>query len=199
LFYDQFVADQLYLSYKLRGYSAQIVVRQFEKLLSMFPFSKLSRGATTLRIHAVSAQEPPLFEQSFDDPPQIESMLKAAREFVAADCGLFVDTRWDLWQFETDWQVLPARITLAAFAPGFDSGLEDHVRIEFGIESLFLPQPDLPNHLFMARSNVRSLLHLVHELDKNFPVGERRLWTESGGNFAERLQTALEDSDASQP
>ena len=30
------------------------------------------------------------------------------------------------------------------------------------------------------------------ELDKNFTVEERRLWTESGENFAERLQSALE-------
>jgi hypothetical protein len=189
------VADQLYLSYKLRGYTPQNALRHFEKMLKLFPYSKLSRGATTLRIHAVSALEPPLFEQSFDDPPSVDAMLLAAREFAAADCGFYVDTRWDLWQYATDWQVAPARITLAAFAPAFDSGLDDHLQIEFGIDSLFLPQPELPNHLFMSRSNVRSLLHLVHELDRNFSVEERRLWTESGENFAVRLQSALEGAN----
>lgn len=193
------MADQLYLSYRLRGYTAQNVVRHFEKLLRLFPYSKLSRGATTLRVNAVSALEPPLFEQSFDDPPEVDSMLAASREFIASDCGLYVETRWDLWQFETDWQLAPARIVLAAFAPGFDSGVDDHLRIDFGIDALFLPQPELPNHLFVARSNVRSLLHLVHELDRSFSVEERRLWTESGDNFAERLQVALEESDARQP
>jgi hypothetical protein len=69
------------------------------------------------------------------------------------------------------------------------------MRIDFGIDERFLPQPELPNNLFMARSNVRSLLHLVHELDGNFNVMERRLWTESGENFAVRLQAALEESD----
>ena len=189
------MADQLYLSYKLRGYTAQNALRHFEKLVKLFPYSKLSRGATTLRVNAVSALEPPLFEQSFDDPPNVDSMLLAAREFAAADCGFYVDTRWDLWQYDTDWQVAPARITLSAFAPGFDSGLDEHMRIEFGVDSLFLPQPELPNFLFMSRSNVRSLLHLVHELDQNFSVEERRLWTESGENFAERLQSALERGD----
>ena len=190
------MADQLYLSYKLRGYTAQTLLRHFEKLLKLFPYSKLSRGATTLRVHAVSALEPPLFEQSFDDPPNVDSMLAMARESASADCGLYVDTRWDLWQYDEDWRVLPARITLAAFAPEFDSGLDDHMRIEFGIDSLFMPQPELPNHLFMSRSNVRSLLHLVHELDSNFSVEERRLWTESGENFAVRLQSALEADEA---
>lgn len=186
------MADQLYLSYKLRGYTPQNALRHFEKMLKLFPFSKLSRGATTLRMHAVSSVEPPLFEQSFDDPPSVDAMLLAAREFASADCGFYVDTRWDLWQYETDWQVAPTRITLAAFAPAFDSGLDDHLQIEFGVDSQFLPQPQLPNHLFMSRSNVRSLLHLVHELDRNFAVEERRLWTESGENFAERLQAAIE-------
>jgi hypothetical protein len=122
----------------------------------------------------------------------------AVREYACADCGLYVDTSWDLWQFERDWVVAPSRVTLAAFSSGFESGLDDHLRIEFGIDELFLPQPELPNALFMARSNVRSLLHLVHELDKAFNAQERRLWTETGENFAEKLQAALEKADASQ-
>ena len=53
---------------------------------------------------------------------------------------------------------------------------------------------DLPNYGFMAQSNIRSLLHLVHELDAAFPSAVRTLWTESGENFAQRLQEALEHS-----
>jgi hypothetical protein len=172
------------------------VLRHYEKLLRQFPYSRLSRGASTLRVNAVSPLEPPLFERSFDDPPQPDAIITAAREFISEDCGVSLETRWDLWQFDTDWQLLPARITLAGFAPGFDSGIEDHLRVDFGVDSLFLPQPDLPNYLFMARSNVRSLLHLVHELDRSFVAAERRLWTESGENFAQQLQAALEDSGA---
>jgi hypothetical protein len=190
------VADQLYLSYKLRDHTAQNMLRHYEKLLRVFPYSRLSRGASTLRVNAVSPLEAPVFERSFDDPPAPDSILAAAKEFMAADCGLYLETRWDLWQFDADWQLLPARVTLAGFAPGFESEPEEHLRIDFGIDTVFLPQPDLPNYLFMARSNVRSLLHLVHELDKNFAAAERRLWTESGENFADHLQAALEESGA---
>jgi hypothetical protein len=190
------VADQLYLSYRIQDYTAQNTLRHFEKLLRLFPYSRLSRGASTLRVNAISPLEPPIFERSFDDPPQPDDVIAAAREFVSADCGVYFETRWDLWQFDTDWQLLPARVTLAGFAPEFDSGVGDHIRIDFGIDTLFLPQPDLPNHLFMARSNVRSLLHLVHEADRNFAAAERRLWTESGENFADHLQAALADSGA---
>ena len=189
------MADQLFLSYRFNGYTAQTALRHYEKLLELFPWSRLGHGVTNLRVHAVSPLEPPLFETSFDDPPEMPKLHSAIREFACPDCGIYTDAWWDLWQFETQWRVSPSRVTLGGFAPGFESGSDDHMRIDFGIDELFLPQPGLPDSLFMARSNVRSLLHLVHELDKSFNVLERRLWTESGENFAGRLQAALEEAD----
>jgi hypothetical protein len=44
----------------------------------------------------------------------------------------------------------------------------------------------------MIQSNIKSLLKLVHDLDDALPVETRRLWTESGGSFSEKLQQALE-------
>ena len=35
---------------------------------------------------------------------------------------------------------------------------------------------------------------LVHEVDRTFVAADRRLWTETGGNFAQHLQSALEGS-----
>lgn len=190
------VADQLFLSYRLRGAGAPNIVRSWEKLVRTFPYSRLARGASTLRIQAVSNLEPPLFETSFDPPVEPETVISTAREYAAADAGIAFDTWWDLWQFDKDWQLAPARVSLMCFGPEFESDREDDLRIEFGIDTHFLPQTDLPNYLFMARSNIRSLLHLVHELDSNFSVESRRLWTESGENFAQRLQTALMDEDS---
>jgi hypothetical protein len=189
------VADQLFLSYRFNGYTAQTAVRHYEKLIHIFPWSKLSTGVTNVRVHAVSAQEPPLYETSFDDPLDKDRLLGVVREFACGDCGIYTDGWWDLWRYENQWQVRPTRVTLAVFAPAFESGSEEHMRIDFGIDEIFLPQPDLPDPLFMSRSNVRSLLHLVHELDRNFSVQDRRLWTESGENFAERLQAALQEAD----
>ena len=95
----------------------------------------------------------------------------------------------------TEWKLLPARAVLACFGPDYESEREDHLRIDFGIDTHFLPQPDLPNHLFMVRSNVRSLLHLVHELDRVVVPETRKLWTESGENFADRLQAAMTQAE----
>ena len=37
----------------------------------------------------------------------------------------------------------------------------------------------------MGQSNLRSLLHLVSEIEKSLPLENRKLWSESGANFAE--------------
>jgi hypothetical protein len=43
----------------------------------------------------------------------------------------------------------------------------------------------------MVQSNIKSLLKLVHDLDDALPVETRRLWSESGENFSEKLHQAL--------
>ena len=189
------MADQLYLTYRLRGFSPANMLRHYEKLLRAFPYSRLSSGASVLRVYAVSATEPVLFERSFDDPPDAAAILEAAKPFAAADCGILLDTRWDLWQFEKDWELMPARVTLSCFGPEYEDSDGGHLQIDFGIDTHFLPQRDLPNHLFMARSNIRSLLHLVGELDRTLTAETRRLWSESGENFAERVQAYIAGAD----
>jgi hypothetical protein len=184
------MADQLYLSYRLRGYTENNMLRHFEKMLRKFPFSRLSAGSTLLRVNAVSSTEPPLFEKAYEDPVDLDTIMAAAKEFQSGDCGVQIESFWDLWQFANDSTVAPTRVTLACFGPVYEDAEGDHLRIEFGVDSLFLPQPDIPNSVVMVQSNIRSLLHLVRDLDQTLSVERRRLWTESGENFAERLQEA---------
>jgi hypothetical protein len=75
--------------------------------------------------------------------------------------------------------------------PDEDAALGCALEIEFGIDANFLPQPDLPDSPHMIESNIKSLLKLVHDLDDALPVETRRLWSESGENFAEKLHQAL--------
>jgi hypothetical protein len=189
------MSDRLFLSFRLRGYNSNNMLRHYERMLKSFPFSRLSKSPSVLRINAVSEFEPPVHEQSFEHPPEIEAVIAAAREFTATDGVVQLETRWDLWQFDKDWQLAPANVTLACVGPEYENEEREDLRIDFGIDTHVLPQPDLPNHLFMVRSNIRSLLHLVAELDRALTVEHKRLWSESGENFAERLQAALEESE----
>ena len=111
-----------------------------------------------------------------------------------ADSYYRLETWWDLWQFETDWKLAPARVALCCVGPEFGDEDQGHLGIDFGIDALFLPQPQLPNSLRMTQSNIKSLLKLVHDLGDALPVETRRLWSESGEDFSEKLHQALADA-----
>jgi hypothetical protein len=221
------MADQLFLSYWLRNYSDSTMLRNYEKLLRLFPFSRLAQQASTFKIMAVDVSEPVVAEIPYPPPIPIDAVLAIAKDFQNADASYRLETWWDLWQFEpehlnpqqlnNEWKVAPARVALCCFGPEFnqsptglsspqevqpspviafpnsseDAALGCALEIEFGIDANFLPQPELPDSPRMIESNIKSLLKLVHDLDDALPVETRRLWSESGENFAEKLHQAL--------
>jgi hypothetical protein len=185
------MADQLFLSYRLLGFTENNMLRHYEKMVRKFPFSRLSTSGSVLRVIAVSAEEPPLIELPLPDPLDIDRVLASAKEFASGDGAVQLEAKWDLWQYETDWELTPTRVILSCFGPRFESEENDHLRIDFGLDVSFLPQAEFPNNAFMAQSNIRSLLHLAGELDRNLNVESKRLWSDSGENFAGRLQWAV--------
>jgi len=185
------MADRLYLSYWLHGFTVPNMLRHYEKMLRLFPYSRLLFGAAVFKVIPVAYSEPARIEETFAMPDALPEMLSSAKGFLDADSVYRLETCWDLWQYENDaWQLAPSRVVLSCFGPEFQDA-DGHLEIEFGIDALFLPQAALPNNVKMAQSNIKSLLKLVHDLDDALNVDRRRLWTEAGEYFAERLQLAL--------
>ncbi len=185
------MADQLYLSYWLRGFNERNMLAAFGKMLGKFPFSSSQPGASTLRIHAIEYAEPVLLETCFEPPLRVEKLIQAAAEFGSPDCAYLVSGYWDLWQNHDGWRLIPAPVVLACYGPSFQNELGDHLRVEVGLDTHFLPETNQPASAGNVRSNIRGLLRLIHELGEALPVERRNLWTESGENFAERLRDSL--------
>ena len=185
------MADRLYLSYWLKGFSPLTALRQYEKVLSAFPYSKLSGADPVFRVHAVSYSEPSLLETPIPGPLDASAVVKIAGEFENPDLAYELSAAWDLWQKEREWKLAPAPVTITGFGPEFERDLDDHIRINFGLEDQFLPGDEDESGMPMVRGNVQSLLRLVHDLDENLPVTRRQLWSESGENFAGKLQAAV--------
>ncbi len=190
------MSDRLYFSCQIRHFQAASVLKEFGKMLALFPFSKLAKRGPVLRIYALERVEPPVFEREFALDADANTMLEAAAEFLQPDCAAEIDTYWDLWQYEKngnegDWKLLPASVTLACFGPGFSQDREDHLRIEFGPDARFLPTPGVEGSLRMGQSNLKSLLRLVSDLEKKLDIETRHVWSESGANFAEVLKHAV--------
>ncbi|HEY1755484.1 MAG TPA: hypothetical protein VGG72_08815 [Bryobacteraceae bacterium] len=167
------------------------MTRHMETLLALFPFSKLAARGPVLRVYAVEMAEPPLLEREFlpgtPSAPQATAIVEAAKDFVDSDCCLEVEANWDLWQWNGEWKLAPAAVTILCFGPGFESDSDDHLRIEFGPDFRFLPMEGVEGSLRMGRSNLLSLLHLVGDMERALPIKRRRIWSESGANFAELL------------
>ncbi len=181
------MSDRLYLSCWVRGFDESSMLRDFEKLLALFPFSKLARRGPVLRVYAIDYAEPPLFERDFPLGAEPSTVIEDAREFVHADCCIEVDAFWDLWQFDEEWKLMPAAVTLLSLGPEFENENGDQLRIEFGVDARFLPMEGVEGSLRMGQSNLRSLLHLVSDVERNIPLERRRIWSESGVNFADLL------------
>lgn len=191
------MTDQLFLSVWLDRHSRPSRLQQFEKLLRFFPFSQREQPQSVLSILAIDTTEPPLLERSVNAPLDVPDLLATLRDYQGYDVAYELETWWDLWQCDEDWDLHPARVALSCFGPDFDNGAEpdaaaqEDLRIDFGLDTHYLPRLDVPGSAKLTESNVQSLLRLVHEVDLSLPVAKRKLETESGENFADHLQQAL--------
>ncbi len=184
--------DRLYLSYWMRGYTEHNMLRHFATVLRKFPLSRLS-ASIQLRIFEDELVEPPVFERLYDGPNHLDTLIEQAREHQAPNYGYEVEAQWDLWQWaNNEWKLAPVRVSLFCFGPSFDALNRDHLEVDFGLETHFLPQPAITgNSLPMVQSNIRSLLKFVGDLDDTLAAERRQLWSESGDNFAAKLESAL--------
>src|ERR1700692_946553 len=111
------MADQLYLSYILQKYSEENMLRHYERLLGLFPFSRLAKNPSTFKVIPVNATEPAVLEVPMVAPVSIDHVLTPAKDFENADSCYRLETWWDLWQFDIDWKLMPSRAALVCFGP----------------------------------------------------------------------------------
>ena len=191
------MTDQLSLSLWLAPGMRGGRMRQFEKLLRLFPFSQRPQPQSLISIQAIDASEPPLLERLLNGPLDAAEIVAGLQDYSGEDVAHRVESWWDLWQFEEEWRLAPTQVTLSCFGPEFDNGTvrevegQEDLRIDFGVDIHFLPQPEIAGSARLVESNIKSLLRLVHELDSELPLNQRRLETESGENFAQRLQEMM--------
>jgi len=189
--------DRLYLTYTLTPEAAASIAGHFGTLVLNFPMSRLAKAESALRVYPINYDEAPILETPFLAPLDEDRLRSLVSEYNAPDHAFEFETFWDLWQHDgTDWHVSPTRVRLTGHGPEFEGTEEgEHLSIEFGLETQFLPDLTDAASLRTAQSNIRSLLHLVSQLDAALPVKKRRLWSESGDNFAEKLESKLRASE----
>jgi hypothetical protein len=143
------VTDQLSLSIWLELDSRARRLKHFEKLLRTFPFSERPQPQSTVAIQAIDLTEPPLLERPMNGPVAVSDVLDVFHDYAGDDIAYRLESWWDLWQFDEDWSLGPARVVLFCFGPEFNSGGEwkrgeqEDLRIDFGVDSHYLPQAEI--------------------------------------------------------
>jgi hypothetical protein len=186
--------DQLCLSLWLRDFDGRTMFRHFRTLLRLFPFSQLRPGIAALRVYAIEFAEPALSEQAFAEAVDADTVIKCAREFQEPDCAWLIDGWWELWLYQAAWQLAPSPVVLTCFGPQFENELGDNLRLELGPEERFLPVAGAPQGVRKAQSNLASLARLAYQIGDRLPVERQKLWSESGEDFAERLETLADEA-----
>lgn len=183
------MADHLILTIRLRGpFGASTMLPLWEKMLRLFPYSRLATQPSVLRVQPVDYAEPLAWEQAFPPPVDAAVVAACAAEFLNEDCLYELETWWDLWQFDGEWKLAPAPVSLECVGPAFLGAGGEHLRVRFGLADQFLPDPGLPNYAVIAKSNLQGLIRLVHELDEALPVDSRAIEDEEGVGLADRLE-----------
>ncbi|MDX2270088.1 MAG: hypothetical protein NW208_18440 [Bryobacter sp.] len=187
------MADRLYLSLWLNGFSPLTMHKHFAQCLTKFPFSSQSPGVY-LRVGAVDSSEPALQEQVFDLSQGFDPLIETMGRWQSTDASFEVEGFWDLWQeLPEGWRLSPARVNLFFYGPNFPSEWGEQIRIELGVEALFLPTFAMAGReLGLMQSNIRSLLRLRRDLEQTLSLSKINLWSESGENFADRLRQSME-------
>ena len=191
------MADPLFLSVWLTGYSPLALTVYFQRVLEAFPYSKLKLGSV-LRVYAVSFQEVPVFEGFIDTEMDAAEAAAIVQEFVHDDCCIQLETKWDLYQWEAGWELKPMRACIEVYGPHFERdvlnplGEAEPICIDLGPEATFLPEPQ-SDQLLPVQSNIRSILHFADDLQGALAVEQRLLWSETEDNFAERLSLLADE------
>lgn len=197
------MADHLYLSVWFPSFTEAEMMPRTLSVLHQFPFSTTSPGIGYIGVHAISWNEPLVFEHTFDYRATPEQAVELAGEHVHSDHAYEFEARWDLWipetggGLDTTWRQSTQPVKFFVHGTEFEEGLyqeDGHVQIDFGLDTPFLYEElDLdPEIEARVKWNVQKLVNFTSAVEKNCGISGRVLWSDSEENLAQKLISRLQ-------
>jgi len=199
------MSDRLFLNLWFPSFAEGEIIPRAQSVARQFPFSQTRPGISFLAVHAVSFEEPLIFQQSFEVGADVDRVFHLASEFVHADSAFEIEMYWDMWvpiqegELETMWRLQPSAVRMFIFGAEFDDESyqqDGHIQFELGLDSLFLFE-DLQlddDGEARIRNNVQRLVEFTSAVENNCGISGRVLWSESedGDNLAQKLIARLQ-------
>ena len=204
---NEFMADRVYLSLWVDGFSADNMLATWAKTLAEFPVSSLAPGIRELAVYPFEWGEAPVLEHSFQEAAAVGEALVLAAEFLHDDYAYQVELNWDVWMPREpgsldQWERIAETVSVACLGPQFeqeDTEVRAHLLVDLGLDSILLPEAEDENLLDEAlegvagncyRENIAQLLTYIRKLEAKLPLTRRRLWSSSGDDLIARLRMA---------
>src|ERR1700686_2739866 len=192
---ERSVADSLFLSLWFPSFELDEMLPRALAVMRQFPFSAQQPGISYVALHPVSWNEPTIFEQRFSPGITPEEAVLLASDLLHEDYAYLFEAFWDLWilsQDQHEWELQPSRVKFMVHGVEFEEGTyqhEGHIQVDFGIDSSFLQdEVQLTSETeTRVRANVQKLVEFKNKTEKSSGASGRLLWSESEGNFAQKL------------
>jgi hypothetical protein len=197
------MADRLYLSLWFPSFEASEMMPRALSVLRQFPFSQSHRGISYLEIHAISWNEPIIFEEIFDSRVTPEQAIQIAGVFVHSDHAYGFEAAWDLWTPEVGggldptWRLTPEPVKFLVHGTDFEDGIyqdDGHIELDFGLDTAFLHEELELDPLSEERVkiNVQKLVALTSAIENNSGISGRVLWSDSDESLVQKLIARLQ-------
>jgi hypothetical protein len=196
------MADSIYLSLWFPSFSLPEMLPRALGVMKHFPFSEQRPGIGYVGVHAVSFNEPVIFQETFDFRADPEHAVRIASEFLHDDNAYEFEALWDLWVPTSDddprWIVRPQPVTFLVHGLRFDDGLyqqHGHVQLDLGLDLPFAAEEiDLtPEAQARIRQNLQKLVAFSSRVEKDCGISGRVLWSESEDEtLAQKLLAKLQ-------
>lgn len=197
------MADRLYLSLWFPSFQEAEIMPRTLSVLKLFPFSSSRPGIGYLGVHGISWNEPPVFEEIFDDRATPEQAVKIAGEHAHSDHAYEFGAWWDLWSpetgggLDTTWRLSSQAVTFLVHGVEFEDGVfqeDGHIQVDFGLDTPFLYEELELDNLSEDRvkANVHRLVEFTNAVEKKSGISGRVLWSDSEENLVQKLIARLQ-------
>lgn len=196
------MADAIYLSLWFPSFSTPEMLPRALALMKQFPFSESRPGIGYVGVHAVSFNEPVIFQETFDFRADPGHAVHIAAEFLHDDNAFEFEALWDLWVPTDDddprWIARPQPVTFLVHGLRFDDGLyqqNGHIQLDLGLDTPFVQEElELTTEAqARIRQNLQKLVAFTSTVEKNCGISGRVLWSESEDEtLAQKLLAKLQ-------
>jgi hypothetical protein len=192
--------DPLYLSLWFPDFEGPAMLPHLNAVLQQFPFSPTRPGVTYVAVQPVSWNEASVLERRFSPGIAPEEAVLIAADLIHDDYAYVFEAHWDLWapgQSASEWWLESSLVRIIAQGEEFEdvtSGETGHIEIDFGLDSLFVPENVGLTDEAQAkvRDNVAKLVEFTKKIEMNTRATSRRLWSESDESLPQKLIARLQ-------